>query len=67
MNEDSKTLFECTTKEVAIIRKLRSLKYGKLYVIIQAGNPTHIGIIERLNLDDNTVKQIVLGEEKKVV
>jgi hypothetical protein len=67
MNTNGKTLFECTTKEVAIIRKLRNLKYGKLYIIIQAGSPIRIGIVEKLNLDDNTVKEIVLGEEKKVV
>jgi hypothetical protein len=65
MKKESKTLFACTTKEVAIMRKLRNLKYGKLYIIIQAGNPIRIGIVEKLNLDDNTVKEIVLGEEKK--
>lgn len=65
MDNEAKTLFECTTKEVAIIKKLRSLKYGKLYIIIQAGKLIRIGVTELLNLDDDTVKEIILGKAKK--
>lgn len=58
-----KTLFECTTKEVAILKELRKLEYGKLYVIVQANNPIRIGLIVKKNLDDSTIKRIVLGEK----
>ena len=61
--EQKKNMFLCTSKEIAIILKMRSLQYGKIYVIVEGGSPRRIGLVEKMNLDDNIVSDIVLNRE----